>query len=123
MKEREIDALRMLCACLLDVGRYETARDLLGVVIALRPEDLFARRNLVRSLLLLGEYQRAEPIARELSETAEGPDRPAALFFHAHSLWGCDRPDECGRAVRKYLEAFDATRRGAAKKDKSRCRH
>jgi thioredoxin-like negative regulator of GroEL len=108
VEERELEAARLLAGGLIDAGRFEAARDVLAGLIAADPGDLFARRNLVRVRLALGDYAAAEPEARMLAERASGPDRAPARFFHANALWGAGRIDECRREVELYARELAA---------------
>ncbi|MDR1519802.1 MAG: tetratricopeptide repeat protein [Planctomycetota bacterium] len=115
MNERELDAMRLLAHSLAWAGRFAEASGLLRGILAVSPDDVQARRGLVHSLLRLGEYEEAELLARRLAAEEKGAERIPAIFFHAHSLWGCGRLDECRATVEEYAKTLaDAQVRGQA---------
>jgi thioredoxin-like negative regulator of GroEL len=107
MDSRALDATRLLAHALLGSGKYATARDLLRGVVAAAPDDQAARRGLVHTLLCLGEYEEAEPLTRELAKRETGGDGVAALFFHAHALWGCGRTTESRAVIERYAALLE----------------
>lgn len=110
MHERDVEAVLLLADSLLGAGRPESAVPLLRGLEATDSRDVRIRRLLVRALLDAGDYAAAEPVADALTLAAAGDDLPPALFFHAHSLWGCGKVDESRRSVDRYAAALAAGR-------------
>lgn len=106
MDERKTESVKLLVQSLMDVGRFRAARDLLAGLAEADGDDPFVVRNLARTLLHLGEYVAAEPLARKAAERAVGRERAPALFFLAYALWGCGRREECGAAVEQYARCL-----------------
>jgi tetratricopeptide (TPR) repeat protein len=84
------------------LGRYGLARETLGQMLDLDPDDERARRNLALACLQL---QRFDQAAAEFGRLARmKPDEPAYTVNQALALVRAGRPDEA-------LEAFDAAGR------------
>lgn|GEM_PF-2872294 len=112
MEEREFESVRLLCKVLVGTGKYRRARELLAGLVKAAPGDAWIERNLVLSLLRLGEFEDALPAAAGLAGRASGADRIPALFFHAYALWGCGRTEESRRVVEEYSRELSRRRGG-----------
>ncbi len=102
MDEREFEAVKLLCRVLIGTGKYRRARELLSGLAESAPDDEWINRNLVFSLVRLGEFEAALPVAARLAGKAAAGDRAPALFFHAYALWGSGKTGESRRVVEEY---------------------
>lgn len=102
MEERELEAVKLLCKVLVGTGKYLRASDLLSGLARQVPGDAWIERNLVLSLVRLGKFEDALPVARVLAGKAADGDKVPALFFHAYALWGCGKTEESRRVVEEY---------------------
>lgn len=91
-------------AMLADKGRSEDAIELLRAHLAKHPDDLPARRQLVRVLALTGKLDEVERAVAELAERA-GPGDPSPLIELGHAFELSHRYEE---ALVAYDRAADA---------------
>ena len=106
LTENQRRALQVLGHLFLRMGQLARVRKLVTAMLALNPEDAWARRCMAVVLLKEGEAERALTILNGILEKSPLPSRDAVLhLLKAQALWQTGRNDEARNAVNAYLAA------------------
>ena len=99
-------ALMVLGHLYLRMGHFGRVRKLALALLALNPDDAWARRCLAVALLKEGDAERALEQLNMLLTGAPLPSRDAALYLvKAQALWQMGRAAEARNAMNAYLAA------------------
>ena len=99
-------ALQVLGHLYLRMGQFGRVRKLTMALLALDPDDTWARRCLAVALLKEGDAERALDQLNILLSGAPLPSRDAALYLvKAQALWQAGRAGEARNAMNAYLAA------------------
>lgn len=99
-------ALQVLGHLFLRMGQFRRARKLALALLALAPDDRWARRCLAVAWLELGDADRALEQLDILLTGAPPASRDAVLhLLRARALWRAGRTDEARNALNAYLAA------------------
>ena len=99
-------ALMVLGHLYLRMGQFGRVRKLTMALLALNPDDTWARRCLAVALLKEGDAERALEQLAPLLTAGPLPSRDAALYLiKAQALWQTGRADEARNAMNAYLAA------------------
>ena len=106
LTEKQRRALQVLGPLYLRMGHFARVRKLASALLALNPDDTWAKRCLAVALLKEGDAEHALEQLDGLLTGAPLPSRDAALYLiKAQALWQAGRADEARNAMNAYLAA------------------